>query len=127
MLRGKPAISVEAGKLGGTAEEDIQAILKGSHNILKGLGMIAGKPKMDFESVWVEEYKIITSEHEQGLYYPLVSRGDHVQEGELVGYLTDYFGNRLQDVKAPFDGIILYIIATPPMSKGEPMVSVGRF
>lgn len=127
LLRGKPAISIEAGKLGGTAEEDIIAIMKGSYNILKHLKMIAGEPKLDFESVWVQEFKIITSEHEAGLYYPIVSRGDHVQKGELVGYLTDYFGNNLQEVKSPFDGIVLYIIATPPMSYGEPMVMIGRF
>jgi predicted deacylase len=82
---------------------------------------------MLFESVWVQEYEIIRSEHHEGLFFPLLSRGDHVQEGELVGYLTDYFGNTLQKVYAPFDGIILYIIGTPPMSKGEPMVSVGRY
>lgn len=127
LLRGKPAISIEAGKLGGTAEEDIMAIMKGSYNILKHLKMIAGEPKLDFESVWAKGYTIIRSEHDEGLYYPLVSRGDHVQKGELVGYLTDYFGNRLQEVKAPFDGIILYIVATPPMVKGEPMASIGRF
>lgn len=127
LLRGKPAISIEAGKLGGTAEEDVMAIMKGSYNILKHLKMLPGEPKLDFESVWVQEYQIITSEHEAGLYYPLLSRGDHVQKGELVGYLTDYFGNTIQEVKAPYDGIILYIIATPPMSKGEPMVSIGRF
>lgn len=127
LLRGKPAISIEAGKLGGTDEDDIKAIMKGSYNILKHLKMIDGEPKLDFESVWAKGYTIIRSEHDEGLYYPLVSRGDHVQKGELVGYLTDYFGNRLQEVKAPFDGIILYIIATPPMLKGEPMASIGRF
>jgi len=127
LLRGKPAISIEAGKLGGTALEDVNAIIKGSYNVMKHLKMMAGEPKLDFESVWVQEYKIITSEHEVGLYYPIVSRGDHVQKGELVGYLTDYFGNTIQEVKSPFDGIVLYIIATPPMSFGEPMVMIGRF
>jgi predicted deacylase len=127
LLRGKPAISTEAGKLGGTDEEDVQALLRGNYNILKHLGMIKGEPQLLFESVWVKEYQITRSDHEAGLFFPLVSRSDHVQQGELVGYLTDYFGNRLQDVYAPFDGIVLYIIATPPMVKGEPMVSVGRF
>lgn len=127
LLRGKPAISIEAGKLGGTAIEDVQAILKGNYNILKHLKMLDGEPQIDFESVWVKEYKIIRSEQKEGLYFPLLSRGDHVQKGELVGYLTDYFGNRIQEVKSPFDGIVLYIIATPPMVEGEPMVMIGKF
>ncbi len=127
LLRGKPAISIEAGKLGGTADEDIIAIMKGNYNILKHLKMIEGEPQIDFESVWVQEYTIIRSEQKEGLYYPLLSRGDHVQKGELVGYLTDYFGNKIQEVKSPFDGIILYIIATPPLVEGEPMVMIGKF
>jgi len=28
--------------------------------------------------------------------------------------------------KAPFNGILLYIIGTPPTSKGEPLFEVGR-
>jgi predicted deacylase len=127
LLRGKPAISTEAGKLGGTDEEDVIAVLRGNYNILKHLEMIDGEPELLFESVWVQEYTIIRSEHDEGLFFPLVSRGDHVEEGELVGFLTDYFGNTIQKVIAPYDGIILYIIATPPMSRGEPMASIGRF
>jgi len=127
LLRGKPAISTEAGKLGRTDEEDVLAILRGNYNILKHLNMIDGEPKLLFESVWVQEYTIVRSEQDEGLFFPLVSRGDHVQKGELVGQLTDYFGNTIQKVVAPYDGIILYIIATPPMSRGEPMVSVGRY
>ncbi len=127
LLRGKPAISTEVGKLGQTDESDVNEMLRGNYNIMKHLEMIEGEPDILFESVWVEEYQIIRSEHPEGLYYPLVSRADHVQEGQLVGYLTDYFGNRLQDVRSPYDGIVLYIIATPPMSEGEPMVMIGRF
>jgi hypothetical protein len=127
LLRGKPAISTEVGKLGQTDESDILEVIRGNYNIMKHLGMISGDPDIQFESVWVKEYQIIRSEQEVGLYYPLVSRGDHVQKGELVGYLTDYFGNRLQDVLSPYDGIVLYIIATPPMSEGEPMVMIGKF
>lgn len=127
LLRGKPAISTEVGKLGQSDESDVLEVMRGNYNIMKHLGMIEGEPDIRFESVWVEEYKIILSEHPAGLYFPLVSRGDHVQKGELVGYLTDYFGNRLQEVLSPYDGIVLYIIATPPMGLGEPMVMIGRF
>lgn len=127
LIRGKPAISTEAGKLGGTDVEDVIALIRGNYNILKHLKMIDGEPELLFKSVWVQEYTIIRSEHEAGLYFALVSRGDHVQKNELVGYLTDYFGNTIQEVFSPYDGIILYIIATPPMSEGEPMVSIGRF
>ena len=126
LLMGKPSITIESGKLGGTDEEDVIRIIHGTFNIMKHLKMMEGEPKLIAEPVWVQEYQIIRSEHD-GLFYPLVGRGYHVQEGELIGYLTDFFGNTIQEVRAPYNGIVLYIIATPPMNQGEPMASIGRF
>jgi len=126
IVRCKPAMSIESGKLGQSTEEDIAEIVRGTYNILKHLKMIAGDPIMRFESVWVEEQMILRSEH-TGLFFPLLSRGDHVQKGEKIAYITDYFGNVLQEVVSPFSGILLYIVATPPMSKGEPMAFIGKF
>lgn len=126
LTRGKPAITIESGKLGRTDEEDVVRIVECTYNTMKHLKMIDGKPDIKFEPVWVKEYTIIRAEYD-GLFYPLVHRGHHVQKNELVGYLTDFFGNTIQEVKAPYDGMVLYIIATPPMSKGEPMTSIARF
>lgn len=122
----KPAITVECGRLGRTDEEDITAILKGCINTLKHLQMLEGRPELMFDPVWVKKTTYIRSEHE-GIFYPLTRGGAHVQEGELLGYLTDFFGNVIQKAVAPHDGIVMYVIATPPMSKGEPMVKIGGF
>ena len=126
LFMGKPAITVECGKLGRTDEQDIVAFLHGCSNILKYLGMIDGKPKLLFDPIWVRKTTYIRSNHE-GLFYPLSHGGAHVQKGELLGYLTDFFGNIIQKAVAPHDGIVMYIIATPPMSQGEPMVKIGGF
>lgn len=126
IVRGKPALTIESGKLGGTDEEDIVRIINGTYNTLKHLKMIAGTPELLFEPVWVEKVTYVRSEHE-GLFYPLVRGGQHVQKGELLGYLTDFFGNIIQKAIAPHDGIVMYIISTPPMSIGEPMAKIGAF
>jgi predicted deacylase len=126
LVRGKPAITIESGKLGQTDEEDVVRIVRGTYNSLKHLKMLPGKPERIADPVWVQKYTIIRSEHD-GLFYPIVHRAHHVQKGELVGYLTDFFGNKIQDVIAPYDGIVLYVVGTPPMAKGEPMASIGQF
>lgn len=112
--------------MGRTDEEDVARIIKGTYNILKHLGIIPGRPERVAEPVWIREYTIVRSEHD-GLFYPLVRRGQHVQKGEQVGYMTDFFGNIIQKVRAPHTGIVLYVIATPPMSRGEPLISIGKF
>ncbi|MFC2167808.1 succinylglutamate desuccinylase/aspartoacylase family protein [Acidobacteriota bacterium] len=123
---GHPALTVECGRLGRTDEEDVIAILSGCLNTLKHLSMIDGQPELMFDPIWVKKTTYIRSDFE-GLFYPLTKGGAHVQEGELLGYLTDFFGNILQKAIAPHDGVVMYVISTPPMSKGEPMVKIGGF
>lgn len=126
LVRGKPALGIESGKLGRTDEEDVKLIIDGTYNILKHLKMIPGEPVLEFKPIWVEKLTVIRSHH-TGLFYPLVHRGYYVKKDEVIGYVTDFFGNKLELVRAPYDGIVLYIISTPPMSKGEPLVSIGGF
>jgi hypothetical protein len=39
---------------------------------------------------------------------------------------TKDLGQGQEDVKAPFTGILLYVIGTPPCNAGEPLFEVGR-
>ena len=60
-----------------------------------------------------------------GIFYPLVERAHTVAAGTLLGYVTDFFGNIITDVRAPFAGEILYIIGTPAINKAEPIAFIG--
>lgn len=125
ILRGKPAITIESGQLGGVDEDSIVRVIRGTENLMKYFHMIDGKPQKYGEPRWVKRYEIIKSNFD-GIFYPKVQVGSQVKKGELLGYVTDYFGKELQSAYAPFDGIILYIIYTPPINKGEPLVEVGE-
>ena len=41
------------------------------------------------------------------------------------GHITDFHGRIIEEVVAGFDGEILYIIGTPPVTKGEPVAMIG--
>lgn len=126
LFMGKPAVTVECGRLGRSDEADIAALLRGCKNTLQHLQMLPGQPQLLFDPIWINKTTYIRSDHE-GIFYPLTQGGGYVRTGELLGYLTDYFGNILQKAIAPHDGVVMYVIATPPMSKGEPMVKIGGF
>ncbi|NIM91520.1 MAG: hypothetical protein GTO17_11295 [Candidatus Aminicenantes bacterium] len=125
ILLSKPAITTESGYLGKTDEISIVRNVKGILNIMRLFKMIEGEPEFITEPVWIEPYEVIYSNHD-GLFYPLTKMGYHVAKGEKVGYITDYLGEVKEEVRAPFSGIILYIINTPPISKGEPLFEVGK-
>jgi len=42
-----------------------------------------------------------------------------------VGYLTDYVGKVILEVKSPVAGVALYVRAVPSMTKGETIANIG--
>jgi predicted deacylase len=125
ILHSKPAITTESGYLGKTDEESVVRNIKGIFNVMKLFQMVEGEPEFVTDPVWIDQYKVVYSEWD-GLFYPQIKMGYYVTQGQKVGYITDYLGNVKEELLAPFSGIILYIIETPPTSKGEPLFEVGR-
>jgi predicted deacylase len=75
--------------------------------------------------VWIDRNEVLRSP-EAGLFHARVQPGHSVAQGTVIGVLTDYFGNTLKEIRAPFSGIILYVVATPPVQQGEPLGMVGQ-
>jgi hypothetical protein len=42
-----------------------------------------------------------------------------------VASITDFFGRQIAEVRSPFDGVVLYVVATPPISKDQPVAFIG--
>jgi predicted deacylase len=125
VLRGKPAITTEAGYLGKTDEESISQNVTGILSVMRLLRMIGGNPDITSDPVWIDQYEVVYSKTD-GLFYPQIKRGYYVKKGQKMGYITDYLGNLKEELLAPSSGIVLYVINTPPTSKGEPLFEVGR-
>lgn len=123
--RGKPAITIESGGLGATDAESIDKIERGVMSVMRHLKMIAGNPQMVETPLFIDRNAVLRSEA-TGIFYPLVERNRTVAKGTLLGYVTDFFGQRIFELRAPFGGTVLYIVATPPTSKGEPLAMVGH-
>jgi predicted deacylase len=125
VLLGKPAITTESGYLGKTDEESVRRNIEGMLNVMRLFRMIEGSPMETAEPVWIDRYQVIYSRTD-GLFYPSVEMGHYVVKGQKVGRVVDFLGQIREEVRAPFSGILLYIINTPPTSKGEPLFEVGR-
>ena len=125
ILQGKPAITTESGYLGRTDEESIARNVRGVLSVMRHLDMIAGEPAPAADPVWIDKYEVVNAKHD-GLFAPRVEMGYYVRAGQIVGTITDYLGRWKEDVKAPFTGILLYVIGTPPCNAGEPLFEVGR-
>jgi predicted deacylase len=75
--------------------------------------------------VWIGQITTVKSDQD-GIFYPLAIPEAYVQQGMIIGYVTDYFGNKLADVPAPLSGVVLYICSVPSMKKGDTVANVGE-
>jgi len=125
ILRGKPALTVESGYLAATDEESIARIERAVAGWLRELGMRPDGPSPAAAPRWIDRSEVLTSSV-TGVFYPAAERGATVAAGAVLGRITDFHGALLQEVKAPFAGIVLYVIGTPPISKGEPVAFIGQ-
>lgn len=123
--RGKPAITIESGGLGRTDHESVARIEWGVLNVMRHLKMLDGPAQTVEHPLFIDRNEVLRSSA-TGMFYPLVERGHTVAKGTLLGYVTDFFGKRIFELRAPFGGAILYILGTPPVSQGEPLAMIGH-
>ncbi len=124
LTRGKPAITVESGGMGQSEEASIARLERGVEGVLRQLGMRPTGPEPVSAPFWIGRNEVLTS-GATGIFYPAVERGRTIAAGTLIGRITDFHGATLQEIRAPFAGEVLYVIGTPPTTKGEPIAMIG--
>jgi uncharacterized protein len=122
--RGKPSITAEAGHAGTVEPNDVEALVRGCTNVMHYLKMLPGAVAPVEHPVWIEKVLNLTGEH-TGVFYPLVHKGEYVAQGMKVGYVTDFFGQLIQEARAPEAGVVLFVNAVPTMTKGGNIASIG--
>jgi predicted deacylase len=122
--RGKPSMVAEAGHAGTVEPEDVDALVRGCLGVFRLFQMIPGAAKKVEHPVWLDAVKTISSD-QTGIFYPLVTRGQYVEAGAKLGYVTDWFGTVVAEPRSPAAGIVLYLCAVPSMRKGDTVANVG--
>jgi hypothetical protein len=122
--RGKPSITVEAGHAGTVETDDVNALINGCLSVMRYLKMMSGTATPVEHPVWIERVATVASE-QTGIFYPVVKRGTFVQQGQKVGYVSDYLANVTFEARASVAGIVLYICAVPSMTKGATIANIG--
>ncbi|HYN09172.1 MAG TPA: M14 family metallopeptidase [Vicinamibacterales bacterium] len=124
ITRGKPALTTETGGMARVDDASIALVERGVAGLLRHLGMRATGPAAVASPVWIASNEVLRA-GVSGIFYPLVEHGKTVVKGARIGRITDFHGRTIEEIVAPFAGEILYVIGTPPISKGEPVAMVG--
>jgi predicted deacylase len=125
ITRGIPAITTEVGCLGQADETSLALVERGVAGVLRALEMRAEGPPTQSAPIWLTRNLVLRA-GATGVFYPAVERGATVEAGATIGRITDFHGRTLQDIAAPFAGEIMYVVGTPPITKGEPIAMVSQ-
>ncbi|MHA3977137.1 succinylglutamate desuccinylase/aspartoacylase family protein [Halovulum sp. GXIMD14794] len=108
-------------------EVSVRAGQVGILRVLRSLGMISGRgvtaskapPQFCASSRWLRAPM-------GGLFRCFRSDGDAVREGEVLGSVSDPFGDQENEIVAPFDGIIVGRAVMPVVNEGDAVFHLAR-
>ena len=119
-----PALLIERGGQGLWSEQEVDACCEDVRSLLRHLEIMpGGNPPRDQLEITETFYAEAESE---GFWYPAVGLDQRVRRGELLGHLETLSGHRLQEVRAEFDGIVLYYTIALGVRAGDPLIAYGH-
>jgi predicted deacylase len=126
-----PAIYVENGGGAGCSPSAVDQCVEGCLNVARLLGVIAGEPT-PATPVYVVEDDRDQSGHLQaqltspadGFFEPVVSLGQVVGAGQLLGTVVDVLGQQRLEVHSPDEGLVLFLRTTPSVRAGDPLAAL---
>lgn len=125
-IQGVPSILMERGGQGAFLPEELECYRQEVKQVLVHLGVLKDEGLTEKK----EQKEILTATYinseVQGFWYPCKRPGDTFLEGELLGTVTDVWGNQLQAVYGAYDGIILYETVCMGVSEGESLIAYGK-
>ena len=120
-----PAVIAEAGGCGLLEETAVRLHLDGLQRALAYLGMRAddSAPRPRSQQL-VDRFLWLRSANE-GWWEPVVRAGEVVSQGATLGTVKNLFGDVLEDVIAPEDGVVLFLTSSPAVGAEGLLLGLG--
>ena len=131
--KGVPSILAEAGGVGQMQEDAVELLVNGVVNVMRHLAMIAGEhPHLNpLPNKGEEGSATVLTKFEwiytkcTGVWYPKVAAGDVVNKGEQIGTVGDLFGDTLERIISPVNGVVLFLTINPSVLENGLLMGIG--
>lgn len=124
-MMGKGSLGIELGGGGVLHPEFVAQAVEGTRRVMVGLGMIDGEIPEDVEQT-VSYSTAWPRPNKGGFFEQCVFLGQIVEEGEVVGWIRDLFGQKVEEIRAPFRAVITDTRHTATIQTGEWTVKCAR-
>jgi len=121
---GTPGFLAELGQCGRWSESEVAAYIEAIKNVLRSFEVLAGQANSNPNVQYMERMSVLTAEDE-GCWYAFKQLEDSVKSGEKIGEIRDFFGNTLSEYFADTDGILIYVVTSLAITKGDPLAAIG--
>ena len=121
---GVPSVIVEAGGVGQLDQESVELHLNGLRNVLRYLKCLKGEAKKPATQYFYKDFQWLMSPV-AGIFYKEVTVGDTLRQGQKIGQVEDYFGNKLAEITAPADGNLLFLTTSPAIAENGLILGLG--
>jgi len=116
-------VGTEAGGMGRCYSDIVEGVVEGIYNVMKHLGMMEGEPEIPAKARVYHPYHLY-SEH-GGFFISNVRAGDLVKEGDVLGVIKDLYGEVLEEIVIPTDGVI-HMVTSPAIWEGDVVYEIGK-
>lgn len=122
--KGIPSLLIERGAGGLWSENEVEMCMEDMHRIMAFLGIKQGSyemiPQTDIKEAVYEEAV------SDGFWYPSITAGKRVCCGEKLGFFESYADGKRTELRAKFDGVVLYHTTALGVRTGESLVAYGK-
>ncbi len=127
MRKGVVAINMEVGGEGRCRENCVETDVKVITNVLKYLKMIDGEPERPKTQMIMRDISTLRVSV-SGLWHhrPDLAPESFVKKGETVGTVSNLFGDVLETITAPHDGMLTMLRSFPTIPAGNWVAFLGQ-
>ncbi|MCW4048439.1 MAG: succinylglutamate desuccinylase/aspartoacylase family protein [Candidatus Bathyarchaeota archaeon] len=116
-------VGTEAGGMGRCQSDIVSEVVRGCRNVLMQLDLMEGEPVIPPKAKVYHPYHLY-AEH-GGFFISNVRSGDMVTEGQVLGVIKDLFGETLEEIVVPTDGVI-HMVTSPAIWQGDVVYEIGK-
>lgn len=120
---GTPGFLAELGQCGRWSDDEVTQYVEATRNVLRSLEVLEGK--VDLPKVTYLKKMVVTTAEQEGCWYAMKNLEESVKKGEKLGEIRDFFGNVLGEYKAEEEGVLLYVVTSLAIIKGDPLTAIG--
>lgn len=122
-----PLLVYKAGEAMRFDENAINLGVNGIKNVMRAISMLEKEEKKEVTPIFSKEEEWIVA-HKGGILHHSVTLGQTIEEGDVIGMISDPFGADIHEpVHSPQKGIVVGINTSPLIHEGLPIFKLASF